>query len=307
MSGGPARSVLVTGASGFLAAWTIEALAARGTVVTALDLRDDRRRLALVAGGERASALPWITGDITEPGMLERALEQSGADSILHLAALTIPACRADPVRGAEVDVIGHIRVMEAARRHGAVRVVYTSSAAAHPRGPFKAPANLYGVFKRACEDISKVYALDHGLMSVGVRPQIVYGLGRDDGETAAITKAIRAAALGEVYQVPFRGRACFQYAGEIAGVLVRCLDASPQAPVVSDITTVVESTDDLLAAIQAEVPGARVTLGPSERAAPECTLDRSPLEQLVGPWPRVGLLDGVRATIGHFRRSSRG
>ncbi|MDX6752419.1 NAD(P)-dependent oxidoreductase [Geminicoccaceae bacterium 1502E] len=307
MSGGPTRSVLVTGASGFLAAWTIEALAGRGTSVTALDLRDDRRRMALVAGEERARALPWITGDITEPGMLESALERSGADSILHLAALTIPACRADPVRGAEVDVIGHIRVMEAARRHSIARLVYSSSAAVHPRGPFKAPANLYGVFKRACEDIARVYALEHGLMSVGVRPQIVYGLGRDDGETSAITKAIRAAALGEAYEVPFRGTACFQYAGEIAEVLVRCLDASPQAPVVSDITTVVESTDDLLAAILAEIPGARVTLGPNERAAPDCPLDRAPLEQLIGPWPRVGIREGVRATIDHYRRGGGG
>ncbi|MDF1586832.1 NAD-dependent epimerase/dehydratase family protein [Marinimicrococcus flavescens] len=304
---GPARSVLVTGASGFLAAWTIEALAARGTSVTALDLRDDRRRLGLVCGEARASALPWVTGDINEPATLDRALERSGADAILHLAALTIPACRADPVRGAEVDVIGHIQVMEAARRHKIARLVYTSSAAAHPRGPLKAPANLYGVFKRACEDIAKVYAMDHGLMSVGVRPQIVYGLGRDDGETAAITKAIRAAALGEAYEVPFRGTACFQYAGEIAEVLVRCLDASPRAPVVSDITTTIESTDDLMAVILDAVPHARVTLGPSERAAPDCPLDRSPLERLIGPWPRVGLDEGVRATIDHYRRGGGG
>jgi nucleoside-diphosphate-sugar epimerase len=271
----------VTGAGGFLGAWAIKALTTAGRRVTAFDIGVDRRRIeALMA-----------------------AIDHAAADAILHLAGLTIPTCRLAPVKGAEVNVIGQIAVFEAALAKGVERLVYTSSAAAHPRGKWRSPANLYGVFKRAAEEIAKVYALEHGLMSVGVRPQIVYGLGRDDGETSAISLAIRAAALGESYAMPFAGEACLQYAGEIADVLCRCLDARPTEPVVSDITTLVERMDDLLAEIRRQVPDSRIAPSTTMRAAPEITLDASPLERLIGPWPRVTLSEGISRTIDAYRR----
>ena len=232
------------------------------------------------------------------------AIDHAAADAILHLAGLTIPTCRLAPIKGAEVNVIGQIAVFEAALAKGIERLVYTSSAAAHPRGKWRSPANLYGVFKRAGEEIAKVYALEHGLMSVGVRPQIVYGLGRDDGETSAISLAIRAAALGEAYAMPFAGEACLQYAGEIADVLCRCLDARPAEPVVSDITTQVESMDDLLAEIRRQVPMCRIAPSPTLRAAPEITLDATPLERLIGRWPRVSLSEGISRTIATYQRN---
>jgi nucleoside-diphosphate-sugar epimerase len=298
-----ARSVLVTGAGGFLGAWAIKALTTAGRRVTAFDLGVDRRRIEALIGADAAAAIPWIEGDVRDREGLMAAIDYAGADAILHLAGLTIPACRLAPIKGAEVNVVGQIAVFEAALAKGVERLVYTSSTAAHPRGRWRSPANLYGVFKRAAEEIAKVYALEHGLMSVGVRPQIVYGLGRDDGETSAISQAIRAAALGETYAMPFAGEACLQYAGEIADVLCRCLDARPTEPVVSDITTNVESTNDLLAEIRRQVPKSRITPSAKRRAAPEITLDANPLERLIGPWPRVPLSEGISRTIDAYRR----
>ena len=298
----PARSVLVTGAAGFLGAWAIMALRRAGRRVTAFDLSGDRRRLEALIGVAEAAAIPWTLGDVTDIAAIGAALEQAEADAVLHLAGLTIPACRAAPVKAAEVNVIGQIAIFEAARARPGLRIVYTSSAAAHPRGRWRSPANLYGVFKRTGEEIAKVYALEHGIMSIGLRPQIVYGLGRDDGETSAITSAIRAAAQGEAYTMPFAGQGCLQYAGEIAEVLCRCLDARPEEPVVSDITTRIESMDDLLAEIRRIVPNARITASTIERAAPEVTLDAAPLVALIGPWPAVSLGEGVRRTIEAYR-----
>lgn len=254
---------------------------------------------------EAAVGIEWIEGDISDAASVREAVGRARAEAILHLAALTIPACRANPVRGAEVDVIGHINVLDAACHAGVARVVYASSIAAYPRGPLAAPANLYGVYKKACEDISKVWWQDHGLASIGLRPNIVYGVGRDGGETAVITEAMRAAALGEPYRLPWRGAACLQYAGDVAEILLRCLGAEPAGPVVSDLSTEMTRIEDVVAAICAAVPGARIDLAETERPAPGVAFDVQPLVELIGPLPRTELAEGVRRTIEGFRRLS--
>jgi nucleoside-diphosphate-sugar epimerase len=115
-----------------------------------------------------------------------------------------VPFCRADPPRGALVNVVGTVNVFEAARRRAGqmAPVVYTSSiavftaddadpasgrltAAAYPH-----PPNHYGVFKQANEGNARIYWLDSGVSSIGVRPMTIYGVGRDQGMTSGPTKA---------------------------------------------------------------------------------------------------------------------
>ncbi len=295
--------VLITGAGGFLGAWLAAELLARGRTVAAFDRREERGLLADLAGRERALDMSWTTGDITDTVAVEAAFEKSGARSVVHLAALTIPDCRRDPARAVAVNVIGHVNVLEAARRRGIAGMLYTSSIASHPRGELRSPANIYGVTKRAVEDISKVYFLDHGITSVGLRPNVVYGYGRAGGETAAVSEAIRAAALGQAYAMPFAGAMSFQYVGEIVDVMIRCLDAAPERPVVSDVTTRVETVDDVLAAISEAEPDARIAPSAVARAAPDIALDNTPLRTLIGDWPAVPLREGVARTMAIHRK----
>ena len=65
-----------------------------------------------------------------------------------------------------------------------------------------------------------RAYWRDDAVASVGLRPHIVYGPGRDHGMTAGPTLAMVAAVRGERYQIPFGGRAQFQYAPEAAGTI---------------------------------------------------------------------------------------
>ena len=296
--------VIVTGASGFLAAWILPKLLARGYPVMAVDLRRDETRLRLVARGAALSGLTWREADLAADGAMSRIAEQAAPGTILHLAALQIPACRANPVAGAKVNVVGHIAVLEAARRNGA-RVIYTSSVAAKPRGPANAPANLYGVFKRADEEISRLYAEDFGVASFGLRPHVVYGIGRDQGETSAVTSAMRAAALGEPYTVPWTTATCFQFADDIAEMFVRAVDAEWVGAHVSDMTERVESTAEIVAAIRAAVPDANVRAEGPERLSPTTGFDVATLEAVIGPRPFTPLVDGVRRTVDHFRELS--
>ncbi|MXW96623.1 MAG: NAD-dependent epimerase/dehydratase family protein [Acidimicrobiaceae bacterium] len=106
-----------------------------------------------------------------------------------------VPFCRADPSGGAAVNVQGTVNVFEAAVEHGGSPVAYASSAAVfgpvdlYPEpvlGPDARPmpATLYGAYKVANEQTAAVYAADHGLATVGLRPFTVYGAGRDQGVT---------------------------------------------------------------------------------------------------------------------------
>jgi nucleoside-diphosphate-sugar epimerase len=295
------RAVVITGASGFLAAWILPKLVERGHLAVAVDIARDETRLRQVMRGPAPSGIVWEIADLTTEGMMSRIAEQYAAGTILHLAALQIPACRANPVSGAKVNVVGHVSVLEAARSIGA-RVVYTSSVAAKPRGPANAPANLYGVFKRADEEIARLYAEDYGVASFGLRPHVVYGVGRDQGETSAVTSAMRAAALGTSYTVPWTTATCFQFADDIAEMFVRVVEADWGGAHLADMTNVVESTADIIGAIRATIPGADVRAVGPERLSPTSGFDVAALERIIGPRPLTPLGEGVRRTIEHFR-----
>ena len=295
------RAVVVTGASGFLSAWILPKLIARGRKVVAIDIARDETRLRQATQGQPPPGIAWETADLTADGIMSRIAEQYAADTILHLAALQIPACKANPIAGAKVNVVGHVGVLEAARHVGA-RVVYTSSVAAKPRGAANAPANLYGVFKRADEEIARLYAEDFGVPSFGLRPHVVYGVGRDQGETSAVTSAMRAAAIGESYVVPWTTATCFQFADDIAEMFVRVVEAEWNGAHLADMTDNVESTADIIDAIRAIVPTADVRAEGPERISPTSGFDVAPLERVIGPRPLTPLSEGVRRTIDHFR-----
>ncbi|MBB4303468.1 nucleoside-diphosphate-sugar epimerase [Rhodobium orientis] len=297
-----ARPVLITGATGFLGSWIIARLLSTGSKVVATDVTDDRSRIDSLVPPADQGAIDWRHCDVSDGYAVDALFAEVAPAAVIHLAALQIPACRANPVACARVNIIGQINVFEAARKHGVGNLVYTSSIAAKPRGPANAPANLYGVFKKTDEEIARLYWEDHGISSLGLRPFIVYGVGRDDGETSAITRAIRAAALGHAYELPFRTESCFQYAGEVAEIFARATEAHWDGALVSDLTTEVASTDDLLAAIRMIVPGATVTTAEIHRASPTDGFDNAPLKRVIGDWPATSLADGVRETVARFR-----
>ena len=189
-------TTLVTGAAGCIGAWVVAALAARGVPVVVVDATDNRRRLKLVMEAAAVDAVSWTLGDVADYEGVSRVVEEHGVEAIIHLAALQVPFCKADPINGARVNVVGTVAVFEAARRAGIARLVYASSVAAvGVDGP---PSTLYGVYKAADEGLARIYAQDWKVPSIGLRPHTVYGPGRDQGLTSAPTNAMVAAATGK-------------------------------------------------------------------------------------------------------------
>src|SRR5436309_1140447 len=234
--------VLLTGGYGCIGSWIARNLLRRGDSVWIFDLKEDPRRLRLILDDADRARVGFIQGDVTDLPRLRAALTEHGITHVVHLAGLQVPVCRADPLLGARVNVLGTLAVFEAVRQsEGRVqRLVYASSAAvfgppaAYPPGPLAddvplTPSTHYGVFKCCNEGNARIYFQDHGLSSVGLRPWTVYGVGRDFGMTSEPTKAIKSLALGRPYHITYGGWQDLQYVDDVAKVFVRCLEAPYQ------------------------------------------------------------------------------
>jgi UDP-glucuronate 4-epimerase len=283
---------LVTGALGCIGAWTATTLVREGVGVVAFDLGDDLRRLRLIGSPTEIDAIDFARGDITELATVERVVAEQEITHVVHLAALQVPFVRENPALGSQVNVTGTVNVFEAARRLGLeTSIAYASSAAVYDRNGAVAPSTLYGVFKLANEGTAAIYAAEHGLASVGLRPFTVYGPGRDQGMTAGPTLAIAAAVRGEPYRIAFGGATQLHYAGDVARAFIQAARSAPSGAETYCIGGPATSIADFVALVGTVVPGSEISHEDTVLPFPD---------QLPEPWfdsPFTPLEQGVRET----------
>src|SRR5436189_1896187 len=130
-----AETYFITGAQGRIGSWIVKALAGRGDTAIVFDRSEDTRRLNAIMEPRDVERVRFIAGDITDVSGVRAALGSSGARRVIHLAGLQVPTCKADPVAGAFVNVIGALHIFEAATTLGTERGVYASSAAVFGAG----------------------------------------------------------------------------------------------------------------------------------------------------------------------------
>ncbi|MEM1297929.1 MAG: SDR family oxidoreductase [Pseudomonadota bacterium] len=290
-------AVLVTGAGGCIGAWVLGILTRSGVPVVGMDLHDDRRRPALILGEDGAAGLTWETGDIADAEGLEAAIARHNVRAIVHMAGLQVPFCKANPAAGARVNVEGTVNVLQAARNAGIKRTVYTSSVAAYgmpPGGEYL--ATLYGVYKKANEWTGAVYWQDWQVPSIGIRPNVVYGVARDQGMSSKCTVAIHAACAGVPYEVPFAGAVSWLYAGEAAAAMIACVSTDQTGAPVFDLNGSCETVENGLDVLRSLAPGAEVSCTGSPFPFPP-ELDDGPLRSAVPDYPSITVPDGIAMT----------
>src|SRR6187551_1958242 len=165
--------ILVTGALGCVGAWAVKAALDDGDEPVGYDLGQGTHRLELVLSPAELERVTLVQGDITDLDALGRALDEHAITRVVHLAALQVPLCRADPVLGARVNVVGTVNVFEVVKQRldRIPGVAYASSAAVYgpadpspaPESGGVAPATLYGVFKLANEGTARLYRDEGG------------------------------------------------------------------------------------------------------------------------------------------------
>jgi nucleoside-diphosphate-sugar epimerase len=307
--------VLLTGGYGCIGSWIVRHLLARGDQVWIYDLKEDQRRLRLVLNEEQLRRVPFVQGDVTDLEALQRTIRQHGISHVVHLAGLQVPVCRANPLLGAKVNVLGTLAVFEAVREAGeqVQRLVYASSAAVfgppdqYPAGPVPddtllTPTTHYGYFKCCNEGNARVYYQDHGLSSIGLRPWTVFGVGRDFGMTSEPTKAIKSLALGRRYHITYGGWQDLQFVDDVARIFVRCLEAPYRGAKSYNLRGhVIDLPAFHRALCEVEPEAARLITHGERQIGIAYDLDDGALQRDLGPLPRTPLAEGIRQTLAHF------
>jgi nucleoside-diphosphate-sugar epimerase len=295
--------VLVTGAGGCIGSWVLSLLARSGVLAVAFDLSEDKRRPGLLLEGEDLAKIAWRMGDISDSKTVMQVVESVKPCAIIHLAALQVPFCKADPVAGAKVNVVGTVNVFEAARKLGIKRLAYASSIAAYGAMDegLGAMHTLYGAYKHCDEQIALVYSGDWGVGSVGIRPGVVYGVGRDQGLTSKTTVAILAAAADKPYDVPFSGGVSWLYTGEVASAFIRAVSKERTGAPVFNMNGVHAPVEEGLKILRQIVPSAKITSSGDALAFP-MHLPDTPLREYLGDYGTATLAEGIRETYDAFR-----
>ena len=307
---------LVTGSLGCIGAWAMRLLVREGTPVVSLDLGNDRHRPRLIMSDEELARVRWEQGDITDLSRIEKVLDEHGVTNIIHLAALQMPFCKANPPLGAAVNVVGTVNFLEAARRRAdrMAPLVYASSMAMFsaddvdpvtkrlPLDAIPHPPTHYAVYKIANEGNALLYWKEHGLPSIGLRPMTVFGPGRDQGMTSGGTKAAMAAVFGRPFEIPFSGETLYNYAEDTARAFITASrTAIAGAPVINMPGSAADQSE-VVAAIEKAVPDAKGLITYTGASLPFPFAfepdPASPLPEL----PVTPLDEAIRATVELFR-----
>ncbi|MEZ5356696.1 MAG: NAD(P)-dependent oxidoreductase [Bryobacteraceae bacterium] len=308
--------VLVTGASGCIGAWTVKQLLDRGIDVLCFDLREDWTRLGLISDHPGSAKLAFAAGRIEDTELVKGLIRDQSITHVVHLAAVLMPFCQANPVAGAMINVIGTLNVFEGARDAGRpVRVVYASSSAVWgPEDAYGArnlteedplePSTQYGVFKQSNEGNARVFHAVNGISSMGIRPWTVYGVGRDHGLTADPTLAMKAVARREPFEIRVSGFMDLQYVEDVAETFVRCALSEVEGAHVFNLAGDIVKMDDLVAMLERLRPGAGKLISVSGPQVPvSFRMDASRLQAIVPGIRKTPLEEGVRKTLEMFER----
>jgi nucleoside-diphosphate-sugar epimerase len=302
----------ITGAQGCIGSWIVKALAERGDTPVVFDRSSDARRLNTIMSADNLARVRFEVGDITDGRRVLAALESSQAQKIIHLAGLQVPTCKSDPVQGALVNVLGTLNCFEAALATGVRQLVYASSAAVYGKNedsrPVDESANCeptthYGVFKRTNEGNARVYFLDHGLSSIGLRPLTVYGVNRDVGLTSDPTKAMKAAVLGRRFHIRFSGATDFQYVADTAAAFIACSDSTEKGARVFNLHGETVPVERIASFINQQATGSErelITFGGPPIPISSAMNDAA-IRRVIGNLPSTPFESGVRETMERF------
>jgi len=306
--------VLITGVLGCIGTYVARDLIRTGAEVVGYDVVDNRQVPHMVLTPEEEQAVHFVRGDITDLAHLLRTVKEERITHIVHMAALLIPDCDANPPLALKVNAEGTVHVLEAARLLEIPRLVWASSAAVFgppdryapgllPNDAPHYPTTTYGACKSVSERYAEFYAQAYGVDSIGLRFTVVYGVGRMRGRTSFTTKMIEAAATGRPYRVPFGDATVdWQYVEDVSALVVRALTAPTPRTKVFTASGQVRPVQEGVDYLTHLVPEAQLRVEPGTMPLRR-GYDISALQNEIGLPQVTPMEEGIRLTLERFRQ----
>jgi UDP-glucose 4-epimerase len=291
---------IVTGGAGFIGSHVVDALVARGDEVAVVDSLVHGSKENVNAGAE------LHVRDIREP--LDDVFEAVRPEAVFHLAAQAdVRVSVEHPVDDAEINVLGTIRILEGARRHGA-QVIFASTGGAiygeceepAPEDGRLEPLSPYGTSKLAAEEYLRSYNRLYDTRHIALRYGNVYGPRQDPhGEAGVVAIFFGALTRGEQAKIFGEGLQTrdYVYVGDVARATTSTVGQDHGVFNVGTgrETSVVELYELCARVAESETPAkhAPARLGELQRSF----LDPTRAAQELGFTAMVDLEDGLRAT----------
>lgn len=308
---------LVTGGAGFIGSTLVDRLLAEGHEVTVVDDLSRGRLENLDGARAEGDRFAFHEMDLTDPAIGD-LVAQAAPEVVFHLAAqIDVRLSVEDPVHDAEVNVVGTVRLAEAARRAGVRRIVFTSSGGSI-YGPVTElpvaetrpvdPLSPYAAGKVAGEIYLEMFARLYGIEWAGVAPANVYGPRQDPhGEAGVVAIFSQRLLAGQPTRVFGDGGNTrdYVYVDDVVDAFMRAATVPGAAGLRFNVGTGLETSDRGLHTLVAEAAGAAdapeyapARLGDVARSA----LDAGRAAEVLGWTPRVPIREGVARTVDYFR-----
>lgn len=309
--------VVVTGGAGFIGSTLVDRLLAEGHFVTVIDNLATGRLSNLEGARASGDRFSMVELDVRSSEIVE-TVAAAAPEVVFHLAAQADVRVSVErPVFDAEVNVIGGLNVIEAARAAGARKVVVASSGGTIYGDPApedlpvneqhsQHPISPYGVAKKVIDDYLYAFRFLHGLNYTSLALANVYGPRQDPHGEAGVVAIFAGRLLsGEGCRIFGDGEQTrdFVYVNDVVDAFVRAADRGDG--VLCNIGTGVETSVNHLYRAMADAAG--VDASASYEPARAGELARSALnpgfaEKQLGWTPQTSLADGSRATLEWFR-----
>jgi UDP-glucuronate 4-epimerase len=311
--------LLITGGAGFIGSHVADRRLARGDRVVALDDFNDfydpglKRRNVAAHAGDRNYRL--VEGDIRDGSLLARLFEEESFDAVLHLAARAgVRPSIAQPVLYEEVNVVGTLRLLEAAVARRVPRFLFASSSSVYgvnsrlpfsEEDPIERPISPYAATKRAGELHAFAFHHIHGLNIACLRFFTVYGP-RQRPEMA-IARFI--ACLEEERPIPFFGdggsRRDYTYVDDVVDGIEAALSTQISFDIINLGGSHPVTLAGLVEAIEAAT-GRKAVLDrrpdqPGDVPVTYAAVDKA--QRVLGFRARVPLEEGLRRSVAWYRK----